>query len=365
MAPSTKKENKGMLTYEEINRSRIAELGRELHTLATVRAVPEGPRVDLAKLVLDLSASSVYGENREALQESARRAGVTFDPHRPVIPFAALRDLNASVAGAGGYLVAVETREPVDILRPWSITARAGVMVETGLVGDQAVPKVTAKASPNWLASETSQATPSQPTLSQIAMRPKQVTALVNFSRQLSRQANADSFVRRELSRTVGTAVDQAVLNGSGASGQPLGLYNTGGVQSQSGTTLNGGTLTMKRKSAEANVEDSRIAFISTPAVRETLEGRERATGGGRFVWDGDRVADRPAFVSTDVPTATMVCGDWSNIYFGIWGEAFQLEINPFDPSGFKGGTIQGRIILSCDVAVLHAPGFVVATSIT
>lgn len=121
----------------------------------------------------------------------------------------------------------------------------------------------------------------------------------------------------------------------------------------------------MKRKSAEANVTDENIAFLSTPAVRELLEGRERTTGGGRFVWDKDQVADRRAFVSTDVPTATMICGDFSLIYLGIWGKGFVLEVNPFDPSGFKTGTIQARMLVTCDIAVLHPNGFVVASSIT
>lgn len=79
----------------------------------------------------------------------------------------------------------------------------------------------------------------------------------------------------------------------------------------------------MKRKSAEANVTDENIAFLSTPAVRELLEGREKATGGGKFVWDKDLVADRPASVTTDMPTATMICGDFSLVYVGIWGAGY------------------------------------------
>jgi HK97 family phage major capsid protein len=306
------------------------------------------------------------GEDREALQEYARKVGAHFDQHRPLIPFAAFRDLTKSTASAGGYLVGTDTPEAVDILRPWSVTARAGVMIETGLVGDQAIPKVTAKATPAWLSTEGSQVTPSQPTLAQIAVTPKQVGAVVNFSRQLAKQTNAEAFVGRELMRTVGTALDQAVINGLGVSGQPTGLLLTAGVQTQSGTTLNhAGTTAMKQKCASANVADERIRFLSTPAICELLENRLRTGNGSRYVWDEEKVADRPAFVSTDVPAATMVSGDFGNIYVGIWGEVFTLEINPFDPTHFKTGVIQGRIILSCDVAVLHASGFCKAETIT
>lgn len=61
----------------------------------------------------------------------------------------------------------------------------------------------------------------------QIACTPKQAGCVINFSRLLAKQTNAEMFVKRELTRTVGTTLDQAVLNGSGAAGQPLGLINT------------------------------------------------------------------------------------------------------------------------------------------
>ena len=112
-------------------------------------------------------------------------------------------------------------------------------------------------------------------------------------------------------------------------------------MQTQPGITLNAGCATLKRKNAEANVTDENIAFLSTPAVRELLEGREKATGGGKFVWDKDLVADRPASVTTDMPTATMICGDFSLVYVGIWGAGYfwnsiHLRRPTFAPGLFK-----------------------------
>ncbi|NOS81308.1 MAG: phage major capsid protein [Nitrospira sp.] len=323
---------------------------------------PKNPRLSLARTITGLAHGKLDGEDREVLEETARRNNLVFDPLKPFIEF---RDLSTTVPWTGGFLKQTDTREALDILRPWSVTARAGLLVETGLIGDVAIPKVTVKSTPSWLNTESAQVSPSTPTLSQVAMVPKTVGAVIAFSRQLARQAHADRVVGRELLRTLGTAIDQAVLSGSGANGQPLGLLNTSGIQTQTGTTLNTGVLTMKRKSAEANVNDEAIAFLSTPAVRELLESREKATGGGKFVWEKDLVADRPAMVSTDVPTATMLCGDWSLVYLGIWGQGFVLEIIPFDPVGFKAGIIHGRMLVTCDVALLHPSAFVTAQSIT
>ena len=84
-----------------------------------------------------------------------------------------------------------------------------------------------------------------------------------------------------------------------------------------------------------------------------------------KAVIQADKVADRPAFVSTDVPADTMVCGDYGNVSLGVWGEGFTMEINPYDPSNFQAGINQARIIVSTDVAVPQATGFCVAASIT
>lgn len=329
---------------------------------AQARANRKAPLLNCDRLFHDLSRGHLAGENQEALQESARRDGVTFDPVRPYI---SLRDLTVASGPSAGFLKQTEVQQSIDILRSFSLMDRMGIQIEYGLVGDQVVPKVAAKTSPDWLPTEATTGTASTPQLSQISLTPKSAIGSLNYSRQLSKQANATQFASRELLRTVGTAIDQAVLNGSGVSGQPLGIIGTAGVQTQSGTTLNAGTGTMKQKAAEANVTDENIAFLSTPAVRQLLETRERATGGGRFVWDKDQVADRAAYVSTDVPAATMLCGDFSLVYLGFWGAGLVLEINPYEQTNFRAGIIQARVLVSCDVAVLHPPAFIVASSIT
>jgi HK97 family phage major capsid protein len=329
---------------------------------AQARANRKVPLLNCDRLFIDLARGNLAGENREALQEAAKRDGVTLDPVRPYISF---RDLTVAAGPSAGFLKQTTVQESIDLLRPWSVLARAGIQIEFGLVGDQLIPKVTAKTTPNWLPNEGATGTATTPQLSQISMTPKNVIGSLNYSRQFSKQANASQFAARELLRTVGSSIDQAVINGSGVSGQPTGLIGTTGVQTQSGTTLNAGCATMKRKSAEANVTDESISFLSTPAVRELLEGREKATGGGKFTWDKDLVADRAAYVSTDVPTATMICGDFSLIYLGFWGAGITLEINPYEQTNFRAGIIQARVLAICDVAVLHPSAFVVASSIT
>jgi HK97 family phage major capsid protein len=332
------------------------------HDRAQARDNRKAPTLNFDKLFIDLARGNLAGENREALQEAAKRDGVVWDPVRPYCSF---RDLTVASGPSAGFLKSTEVQDSVDILRPWSVMARAGIQIEFGLIGDAVVPKVSAKSTPAWLSTESTQAAPSQPTLSQIAITPKDVAGFLQYSRQFSKQTNASQFASRELLRTVGTAIDQAIINGSGTNGQPTGIINTAGVQTQSGTTLNSGVTVMQQKSAEANVVDEQIKFLSTPAVRQLLRIREIVAASGRFVWDRDLVADRPAYISTDMPPSTMICADFSLVYLGFWGSGLYLELNPFDQSGFKAGIIQARVLTSCDTAVRHPLAFVVASSIT
>jgi HK97 family phage major capsid protein len=338
----------------------MAEASRRL--TAVRRARDTGPKLSIPRLFSDLASARTHGEDREALEEYARRTGASFDPMRPVIPFTALRAL--TVAG-DGELVGQAVSDARDLLRPWSVAARAGIEVEFGLSAGAAIPVVTEKTTPAWATSETTGADPSQPVIAQRQLQPHTVGVVTAFSRQLSLQSNAEQLVRRELLRSLGEAIDQAVINGSGADGEPLGLLGTSGIGSQSGTSLaHSGVVAMKAAVSAANAPDADISYIGTPAVRALLETREKGSGNGH-IWSADRVADRPAHVSTTVPPATMICGAFSQIYCGFWGAGLEVEIDPRDPVLFKSGVIRARLIASLDVAVLHPSAFSAATSIT
>jgi hypothetical protein len=168
---------------------------------------------------------------------------------------------------------------------------------------------------------------------------------------------------RRDLLRTVGTLLDRAVLNGTGTSGEPAGIIGLSGVITQSGSALaQSGVTTMKQKCAEGNAPDDALAFIATPAVRQLLEARERATGSG-FVWDNDRVASRPAFATTAMPTASMIVGPWADVVVGTWGPGFELAVDRF--ANFRAGIIGVACFLTCDVGVRQPAAFCSASSIT
>lgn len=310
----------------------------------------------------------------ERCQEAARQAGKPYDRNRVLIPWSefapadfAQRDIN--VASSGGYL-ADEASIPMvaDLLRPWSVATSAGLTVLSGLKANAYIPAETVAPTITWQQLETTQITESAPTIVQVPLVPKTARGVVALSRLLIKQSDVERVLQRWLLRTAGAIVDTAVLNGSGVSGEPLGVLNTPSLSTQSGTSLAwSGVLHMKKLAADANAVDSDVAFISTTSIRELLEARPRvATYGSGFVWENDRIANCPAYATTLMPAATMLSGSMSQIVLGLWGPGIEIQLNPNDPTLFKSGVVQVAVVVSCDVGlVCPVTAFTKSTSIS
>lgn len=304
----------------------------------------------------------------EACAEAAELAKRAHDAQRPLVPWRALarRDLTTATPGGGGYLVNTAVGDAVDVLRPWSVAARAGVSILSGLQSNLSIPRTTGNVTGYWLPDEGTPTTESTPTLGSVAMTPKTCGAYLEISRQLRLQSpQVETFVRNELLRTIGTLVDTAILNGSGTLGQPLGLLNTAGIGTQSGTAIGySDILAMQDAVAAANADDASVSAIATPAVRALLAGRERAAGSG-MCWDRGELAGMRGYATTAIPDGTLIVGAWPEVVLGLWGPGFELAISPLDPEAFRRGVVGVRMLVSVDVAVRHPSAFCVASSIT
>lgn len=303
----------------------------------------------------------------EFFQEMARIEGKGFDPQKVHVPFEFFRrDLNASNALQGGYLLGLSNMAAQDILRPWSVVISGGVTVEENLKGNVTVPKTTATSTIHWQETETTEATDSTPTVQQVGMMAKIGIGVINCSRNFMQQADPERWLQRELKRTAAAVIDAAVLSGSGVLGQPLGLCNVPGLSTQTGANLAwAGCLTMKEKASLANAQDGTVSYIGTPSVRALLEGREKASGSG-FIWEDDKIAGCPSFATTVMPSATMLSGPMSGITLGIWTNGFEIEVNPYDTTMFKTGAVQVRVLVAVDVAVtVDLTSFTLAESIS
>lgn len=277
------------------------------------------------------------------------------------------RDLTVASGSGGGYLVDTVNVGFIELLRNRSVAYNMGAIRLSGLQGSVTVPKQTGAATAYWLASESTQATESQQTFGQMALSPKTVGAYTEISRQLLLQSSpdAESIVMSDLAASVALAADLAVLNGSGASGQPTGIINTAGIGSVTGTSLAyAGIIEFQTDVAAANVSGN--GYVTTPAVAGLLKQRVKFSGTASPLWDGrleDAVVDGYRGMSSNqMPSANMIYGDWSKVVIGEWG-VLEVQVNPY--ANFQAGIIGVRALYTMDVGVRYAGAFSLATSIT
>lgn len=342
------------------------ELARFYSELSGSAAKP-APKFSLSRVLQEMRSERGLhdGYEREVTGAAATISGGTFDPHRVIVPWAALATRDFSQSN-GGYLVADRLGDPIDVLRPFSVVAEAGVTTLTGLRENLILPRVTATPTAAWVAEDgVSQYSESQPTIGTVSLTPKVAAVLLDFSHQFQRQAaSLEMLLRQQLLGAVGALFDQAFFAGTGNSGQPMGLVGTANVGTQSGTSMDyADILAMRMAVLSAGGREENLSWVGPPGVQEILGQVERITGAGRFCWDDDGILGRPAHATETAPARTLIVGDFSKAIVALWGAGIKVEINPY--AAFNTGKLSARVVLDVDIAFPLPTAFCVASSIT
>jgi HK97 family phage major capsid protein len=277
------------------------------------------------------------------------------------------RDLSAGTFTAGGALVGTENL-PLERLISGAELADLGVTIRGGLAGPATVPRATALPTGAWIPAEGASMTESQPTFGQIGLTPHYLACLTDVSRQLALQAGSDvvdAVVGPLNAESTRRNIFTALFSGSGTSGAPLGLLNTAGIGTVSGTSLGAtGLRSMLRQSLAAGAREANIRFVADPATAELLGSREFSTGSGLPCWYDGKVLGRPAIATNLMPASTIVCGDFSRATVWLFDRnGLGLEVDPY--AGFASGWVRFRLIVGIDLSFSPSAAFVVSTSTT
>ena len=339
---------------------------------------------------------------RELSQEVARSSGLTATSERTFfVPFSALSQRATyvtSTANVGGNLVATEllADDFIEALRNSSPVVGLGVRTLTGLVGDVAIPRRSGVASTSYLSSQTTAITQAESTFDQVTMSPKNLAALSKYSRQTLLQATPgiEELIRRDLTDGINAAIDAAILNGSGSSGQPTGIRNTSGIGSVAMGT-NGAAITMEKvvdletEISQDNAAGPNMAYITNAKVMGALKklraGGSSATDGA-FLYNSDLQAvgrgatpltlnGYPIAVTNAVPSnltkgssssvcSALVAGDFSQAMLGFYGNGLEITVGT-DSDDFSKALTSVRGIVSFDVAVRQVSAFASIEDIT
>jgi len=146
------------------------------------------------------------------------------------------KDMVTTVDSLGGFIVPnqVMSAQIIPLLQAAVTVYEAGTVRMGGLSGSPVqIPKITGATTAYWLG-EVEAVTSGDMTFGQIDLYPHDVFALCTLSNRLIELGapGAEQLVRQQLARDIGLKIDAAVYNGTGAAGQPTGIYNTTGINS-------------------------------------------------------------------------------------------------------------------------------------
>ena len=338
---------------------------------------PQRPESDTMSHDLFLNSARTASELRVAEMLGRANAGPTFVEHlrqlaqssqptkRRLSTAAFRRDLTTTTASAGGFLTPTGNTALEEFIRPYLLLRDGGLNILAGLDSPITVPRATTVPTATWLATQASTPAASDPVFGQVAVTPKMLSIHIKVSRQLLLLSNAEAVVGPLAAESIARGVEAAIFNGTGASGQPLGVMGTAGVTAQSGTSLAAAGLRAMRKNVlNSGAREDRMLWVGATDVQELLGSREFSAGSGRPLWDNGMILGRPAIASSLAPAGTLICGDWSRATAALFDAAgAEAEVNPYE--NFQSGVTAFRLMVPCDVFFSPAAAFAVATSIT
>ena len=324
---------------------------------------------DFAVKLREAAEGALSPRTREESAEIAERRGIQPSMRDSfLIELPMTRDMTAAGVSGSSYLIGQSNpgAQFFESLVGASIATRLGVAVLPMTRDDAAIPVITTAPTTTWLDSESRQISTTQPIVGSRGATPKPCSALISFSHTLAVQSSpaVQLLLMTELGRAVAAAVDSAVFNGRGISGEPMGLLAATGISSASGASIDLADIAdMLEDTVTAGAAMVSPGFATDGPTLEVLMTRARAANVGEMLTaDANRLAGFPLLASKTGPASALVFCDWSTVFLATWG-ALELKLDAY--TGFANGTISLRAIVYVDVVVAHPAAISVRTSVT
>lgn len=315
--------------------------------------------------------------NQEGINEKRKLNQDYRDSHAVNLPeFLFKRTQTAGGASTGSDLVFTEPGRYVDFLYPNTPMLNL-CSVADNLVGNVDFPKQTSSYSLNWQ-TETGTDSAQDINFDKVTMSPKRAVITASMSNQLLRQEYSRGIEQRiigQLNLSFNKGLENAVLNGTGASNQPSGIYTELAGQALTlGAISFDDLVDMEAALAAADALDGRLAYVTHPNVVAKLKKTKVDAGSGRFLVEGMldpvKTANGYNIYNTTLSKKTagspdtygILFGNFSDVQIGFWGGA-TLMVDPY--TNMKSSIVEVYVERFMDVAVLRDASFALATDVT
>lgn len=335
------------------------EAGADLETRSDREYAELVGRFELRQVALALDEGrALSGATAEVVQEMRNTGGYQGVP----VPYAALLETRAGETVAADQINPKTIRPTIDRIFPNSVASRLGFQSINITSGELSFPVATDGATFGWANGELANvgAADEYKTASRSLNPDHTGGAQVIISRKALKQAGEglEAAIRRDLQSVISTELDNVVINGTGASGQPLGIVpgaSTYGIASTGATAVDWAAFRAEIVAfMEANAINaaSAVNLGLTPAIWALLDD---ALITGTAVSEWDRLVKHvgtPA-VSNVIPDETAILT--ANVqgiapgYLGLYGG---VDLIRDVYSKAQSGQLILTGIVTCDIAV-------------
>lgn len=298
---------------------------------------------------------------KEASDAAAKRMGMS--PKGLLIPNDVLsRSLTAGTASGAGDLIFTDARPGsfIELLRKRNFLTGLGVTILSGLTGPVGIPKQTGASQVYWKG-EGVAAAESEPSVGQVTMTLKEMSAWTRFSRSLMLQSSIDveTFVRNDLVTVMALEQARVALYGLGSSSQPEGLKLTTGINTKDFAANAPTYAELVEMETLINADDADIGtmgYVTNATTYGGFKTTEKAASTAQFVLEpGGTVNSYGVVRSNQVESGDVFFGVWSQLVLGLFG-AVDLQVNPYSED--KEGNIRVVAHQAIDYAVRHPQAF-------
>mgnify|MGYP001028096354 CR=1 FL=1 len=345
---------------------------RDLGKFNIVKAINEARNGKLTGIEAEI--------NQEGINEKRKLNQDYRDSHAVNLPemlFTRTQSVTGGTGGnLGGDLVFTEPGRYIDFLYP--NTPMLGLCsVAENLVGNVDFPKQTSSYDLNWQ-TETGTDSAQDINFDKVSMSPKRAVITASMSNQLLRQEYSrgiESRIIQQLNASFNKGLENAVLNGTGASNQPSGIYTELAGQALTlGAISFDDLVDMEAALAAADALGGNLAYVTHPNVVAKLKKTKVDAGSGRFLVEGMldpvKTANGYNIYNTTISKKTsgspdtygIVFGNFSDVQIGFWGGA-TLMVDPY--TNMKSSIVEVYVERFMDVAVLRDASFALATDVT
>ncbi len=351
------------------------EAGADLETRSDREFNDLMGQFELRQVALALDEGrSLDGATAEIVQELRSQGGFRGIP----VPWQALEQ-RAGETVAAGVPDPIQTRPIIDRLFPDSVAARMGAQMISIDSGAIEWPVVTSNVTAGWATSETGNvAGPTEYTTTDKAMKPDHNLGIqMRITRKALKQSGAalEAAVRRDMSGAMAVELDRAIFQGSGANGQPLGIFPGAATYGITSTAISAAPTWGAFRAAVVRFMAANAAG-SPNAVRSLIHAEVWAalddaliTGTAVSEWErltrnipaGNIVMSGNALADATQALLTTSAGGVAPIFVGLWG-AVDVIRDPY--SDAQSGGLRITALSTIDLTVARGSQLQILTDI-